>query len=465
MATSDQRKTIFIAAFWLLLGGGRQSLAQDAILPGPARLSAAQMLEKFGVDASQQSSFFDGQALGPSEEDVIAKILYNLPRLGRASLFAWRQTSAPASALLSAPADHRFGVFRLRGRAIRATRHALLPEQAELYDFPIYFRVEVELTDAPNRAVLIARHVPAVWPLGEPLAEPIEADALFLKAGDPADNPPLLYFAAERVSWLPEKINPALGVSAADVALAGAGFDIGLWDQVRQSQDHSLTAADREPFYQLLAALTKEQSAPAPTHETASLDVIKLLAKPTEYQGGLFPLSGVARRITRIAVNDPDVRTRFGIDHYFEIDLFLPLQGPSLRLSKPGKPAEGPRFENEFPATLLVRELPAELVESENVHQAITADAVFFKVWAYRSSYTAQFGQLQPSPLFIAHRPQLVVVEPANNWLTGTFALIALGLTLAVAFVTLWSQTRHGKTAKRRNISAAIQIPNPQSDN
>jgi hypothetical protein len=152
----------------------------------------------------------------------------------------------------------------------------------------------------------------------------------------------------------------------------------------------------------------------------------------------------------RVPVSDADVRTRFGIDHYYEIDLFLPLNGPSLRLGKPGEKADGPVFENEFPATLIVRELPAGLEESENVHQLVAADAVFFKVWAYRASYAAKFGQLQPAPLFVADKPRVVIVETGHNWLTGTLVLVALGLGLAVAAAILWSQWRGDKRAKRK---------------
>lgn len=452
------------AALGLVLAIVLQTVAQDVSTPVPPRLTAAEMLEKFGVDASQQAALFEGQGLAPSEEDVVVKILYNLPRLGRANLFAWSQSSGSMADLVAAPRERHLQVFPLRGRAKRAVRRALLPEQAELYEFQHYYHVQVELADSPNHAFIVARHVPAAWPLDEPLDEPITAAALFLKTGETSENSPALYFAADRVGWLPEKINAALGVSAADLSLAQAGFDIGLWEEVRQSPDHALTITDREPFYQLLAALARKKKVPGQTPVSAPLDVVKLLANPREFQGEVFSLTGVARRITRVAVGDADVRARFGVDHYFEIDLFLPLQGPSLRLSKPGQPTEGPRFENEFPATLLVAELPPDLAASDNVHLSITADAVFFKVWAYRSSYTAQFGQLQPSPLFIAHQPRLVAIKPPSNWLAGTLVVVALAIALVAVPLMLWSQ-RHSRLQHRRKFAPTIQIPHPNSEN
>jgi hypothetical protein len=427
------------------------ALAQDAenTAKQPA-LSAAQMLERFGVDASQQAAFFSGQPLTTSEEDVLAKVLYQVPRLGRDNLHRWRQATVPFDALRANPAAHRFEVFRLQGRVIQVTKRALLAEQAELYEFGHYYLVTIALAHSPHQALVAARHVPAAWQLEAPLDEPAAVDALFLKTGDAASEPWQFILAAERVGWFPEKADPSRGIGRSDLALAKAGFDIGLWDAVRSSKEHTLAGADREAFYQLLSVLGKVDPASIRSAASESVQVAKLLAKPAEHQGDVFPVEGVARRVMRVPVSDADVRTRFGIDHYYEIDFFIPLEGPSLRLGKGGKDAEGPVFENEFPATLIVRHLPVGLEEGDSVHQLIAADAVFFKVWAYRSNYTAKFGQLQPAPLFMAAEPRVVIVEPASAWLTGTLVLVALGLALAVAAAVLWSHRRDDKKARRR---------------
>jgi len=120
-----------------------------------------------------------------------------------------------------------------------------------------------------------------------------------------------------------------------------------------------------------------------------------------------------------------------------------------------GKDASGeknPVYRNAFPATLIVRELPPELKEGENVHEPIAADGVFFKVWTYRSSYTSKFGQLQPAPLFIAIRPQVVEPETPGSWITGAIVSAALLLALGVTAIIVWfyGQLDRGARSKRK---------------
>jgi hypothetical protein len=60
-------------------------------------------------------------------------------------------------------------------------------------------------------------------------------------------------------------------------------------------------------------------------------------------------------------------------------------------------------------------------------------------LWAYRSSYTTQFGQLQPAPLFMALEPAVYRPETPANWITG--ALVGAAFTLAIgviAIVAFW---------------------------
>ena len=61
----------------------------------------------------------------------------------------------------------------------------------------------------------------------------------------------------------------------------------------------------------------------------------------------------------KVPVSDRDVRRRFGIDHYYEIDLFVPLGDKTLRFGKDAKGEENPVYANTFPATLIVRRAAA----------------------------------------------------------------------------------------------------------
>jgi len=65
-------------------------------------------------------------------------------------------------------------------------------------------------------------------------------------------------------------------------------------------------------------------------------------------------------------VSDADIRSRFSIDHYYEIDLFVPLATRACG-SAMIRPAKTIRFiANKFPATLIVRDLPPGFPQGES---------------------------------------------------------------------------------------------------
>jgi hypothetical protein len=318
---------------------------------------------------------------------------------------------------------------------------------AERFEFAHYYRVTLALDDSPYQALIAVRRVPAAWTVDAPLDEPSAVDGMFLKVLDAMSDQPQLLFVSERVGWFPDRLEASQKIGPSQVVLAKLGMDVSLWDDVRQSNDHALTAADREAFYQLLAALGRP--AAGELGPTQPLQLVPLLERPAEHFGDIVPVEGVARRVMKIPVGDRDITSRFAIDHYYEIDLFLPLGDTALRF---GNDPEGnnPVYRNAFPATLIVRELPPGLKEGENIHEQIRADGVFFKTWAYRSAFTAPFGQLQPAPLFVAVRPRVLEVTRATDWVTTTLVSGALLLALVVTAMVVWWYALSDRKARRK---------------
>ena len=416
--------------------------------------SPREVLERFEINASQLEGFFNGEPLTPSEEDVLVKILYRLPRMGLENLQRWRQTKVTWDQLAAAPAEHRVEVFQLRGRVKLVTEQKLLPEQADLYEMAHFYRVSLDIDGAPYRALLLARRVPAAWKLDVPLDEPAAADGLFLKLGDSLAENPQLVFAAGRIAWLPENPQSAPKLNAGQVALAKLGMDAGQWELVHQTNGRGLGDEDREAFYQLLAALGRPEAGQLQAAQGKALDLVPLLEHATDHQGEVLPVEGLARRIMKVPVSDPDVQARFGIDHYYTIDLFVPLD-KNLRFAKSDKKKVDKNqpqaiYENDFPATLVVRQLPPGVTEGENLHQQLRADGVFFKVWTYKSPYAARFKQLQPAPLFLATQPQIVEVETPVNWVVSTLVFGAFFLALSVVgIITWWQRTSDRRPARK----------------
>ncbi len=419
-----------------------------------------EILEKFEIGPSQIESFFSGQALSAAEEDVLVKILYHFPRLGLDHLQRWRQKGVTWDQLAAEPVQHRLQVFHISGRVKRVEAVRLLPEQAELYEFDHYYRARVALPDSPYEAVIAARRVPDAWSLDAPLDEPTSADAIFLKSGDAGEQPRQLIFVAEHLGWYPERPDESHHIGPSQLALARLGTDISLWDEIGKSKERALGNADREGFYQLLAAVGKPEASGLTAYEKP-LDLVGLLENSGEHFGDVSPVQGLARRVMKVPVSDADVRYRFGIDHYYEIDLFVPLGDASLRLGNDPSGKTNPVYRNKFPATLIVRDLPADFPQGENVHELVAADAVFFKVWNYRSNYTSKFGQLQPAPLFIGSTARVVSTNVGANWITSGLVMVAFAGALAVMVVIGWIYGRDDRKAKKRALTQRASDSRP----
>jgi hypothetical protein len=416
----------------------------------------AEILDRYGIGSSELASLVDGQPLTANEESLLAKVLDRFPRLGLDNLYRWRQQELGWDQLASQSGDHRAKVFHVCGRVQRVEKISLSADQAELYEFEHYSRVTLALADSQSTAIVFTRHVPAAWQLDQTLNEPAEADALFLKLGEAEASLPKLLFAADRIAWLPDKLDPAHGVGPAQLALAKLGMDVSLWDDVRDLNHRPLGAGDREAFYQVLAALGQPAFGELGSTSGDWLDLGPLLQQPQKHHGDVLPVAGTARRISRIEVPDADVRARFGIDHYYEIDLFIPLGKARIRLGEGQSDDQQPEFRNTFPATLIVRQLPPGLTAKNNLHEQIQADAVFFKVWTYDSRYTARFGQVQPAPLFVAFEPRVIAASANTDWLSAALVSTALGFSLAVLMLVLWWSFRPGK---RRRLSSTVAPP------
>jgi hypothetical protein len=412
--------------------------------------SALEILERFDVGPSRMEAFSDGQPWSAEQEETLNRILYRYPGFGLDNLLRWRETKVDWNAVVSSPEKFRGHIFQIRGQAVRVERETLNAQLAERFEFEHYYRVEIKLADSPNHADVFARQVPDVWKLDSPLDEPVTVDAMFLKVGEGAGALALLYFAAGRVAWFPQKLDSLHNFGPDQLKLTKRGFDWGLFDEkFRAGNGRPMGDADREAFYQLLDIVGRENPNQLLAVGSEPLAVVPLLAKPTERHGDIVLVKGIARRIVKVLVEDPDIQARFGIDHYYEIDMFLPLGKTTVRMGKDSTGELNPVYNNAFPATLIVRELPPGVVEGENISEHLETAAIFFKVWSYRSAYTEKFNKLQPAPMFIAQRPTPYREIRAANWITDALVGAALGGAALVLILVLWFFQRTDRSHRK----------------
>ena len=154
---------------------------------------------------------------------------------------------------------------------------------------------------------------------------------------------------------------------------------------------------------------------------------------------------GTVRRAVRIEVSDLDIRQRFGIDHYFEMEVFIALDHPVRLVAQKGD-EQGKLF-STYPVVFCVRRLPDNCPTGE-INVRAKVDGVYFKVWAYQSpfinsSISGDEGakrRLQISPLFIGVEPSLVIDQQKSGNFTGAIVGGSLGLLIIVGTIWLFRQ-------------------------
>ncbi len=165
-----------------------------------------------------------------------------------------------------------------------------------------------------------------------------------------------------------------------------------------------------------------------------------MIQQPATVSGQLYTLTGVARRAVRIRVDDPDIQERFGIDHYFEVEVFLPLE-QNVRFVDP---SDEDKVFSDYPFVFCLRRLPEGMAVGDDIHQAVRISGFFMKLWAYQTQFMSgnvrdrKPRQLQLSPLLIGPSAELLQTQPSRNpYLSAVIAtLFTIGL-LAI-WLVMW---------------------------
>lgn len=187
-------------------------------------------------------------------------------------------------------------------------------------------------------------------------------------------------------SETPVVLSPKLGFRLDAAPLSrSAGLDLGAFDafQVypvnaleterdpakRKTIARSLrwTTDDREPFYETLAAVKRLNPRDDPREPLA--DVVPLFNSPEKLRGAKAKISGWARRVNMILVDDPDVKAATGIDRYFQLYVYT-------------DDSQG------WPLVLCVPDLPDNLEcgGGANYRRNVEFIGYFYKTWAYKNS-------------------------------------------------------------------------------
>ena len=416
--------------------------AVAAPAPAPAS-SLADYLSTWKIDRGSRAVLEEPAAWNDAKQEAALRVLARLARAPVTLADRWADDAVPVDDLAPAArlADR---LVRVAGRATFVTAIPLAADQAELAGRQQLDAVRI-VTAAGTTVDVLAEHVPQEWPRGRAIDEPAVAIGLPLaESGGPSAAPKdeaQLLVGAARVAWFPP------------TPLGRLGMDYGLFDSVEDGQ--KLVSGDTEAFYATMAAAGRGDADAIASAAGGPADVIPLI-DPNQHwfeshRGEPITIEGVARRATRIDIDDPRRRQQLGTDHYWELFVFVPT--PLIKVNE--------RLQQDYPVVCCVRSLPRGMPTGQRIGERVRVSGFAFKRYGYplqdmRISSSqgdeVQQGQRRETALLIGRQPAwLPAPSPANaaNTLGWVFLALAAVVGLAVALAA-WSFSRDSRRHDRR---------------
>ena len=243
--------------------------------------------------------------------------------------------------------------------------------------------------------------------------------------------------------------------------LSNQGVDLGELPSLATRDRQPLKASDANAFYSIMAAASHidADSADFVPPPALPVDPIDLLSNPKTLIGRYITLPVEVIQVTRVALTDPRRRQQLGSDHYFQVDAVGDLGNVVVKI-EPHKSVDadadsnideaetplGPAtFENRYPVSMVMRDLPpfleAAIREHEggsavisDVNMMVQANGFFFRLWSYQTKYMEQFGDdKQFGPLIIAASLQNLENDSPDPLGVGVIGWIA-----AILAIWLW---------------------------
>ena len=431
--------------------------ATPALPATPATTPFADYLVTWKIDRDSRAVLEEPSAWNPAKQEIAVKVLARLSRLPAPLAAQWK---ADAIDLRSLAATRRVQdlLVKVDGRATFVATVPLTEEESEVAGRR---RLEiVRIVSDDDLAVdVLADHVPKAWPRNARIDEPASVIGLPLSEGpgpagegQPATAPTVL-LAATSVSWFPP------------TPLGALGMDYGLFDSVGDGQ--KLVAGDTEAFYAVLAAMGRATTAGIASAAGPSGDIIPLINPASgwfaQHRGDPVTVAGVARRATRIEIDDPLRQRQLGTDHYWELFVFVPT--PLIKVH--GK------LQEDYPVVCCVRTLPEGMPTGQQIGERVQVSGFAFKRYGYplpdlkisssRGSED-QKGQRQETALLIGREAAwLPAPSPTRevNTLGWVFLSIAsvIGIALALAAWSFARDSRRRDRQARRELPDRIELP------
>ncbi len=425
--------------------------------------SIQQLWNAFGVSDSQWQQTIDGTAWDASQNNLAAILLYTSKRFPPEFIEKWLLPSSKAQQMLEGKdvehdlqgvafkirafnrLNQRGNLYHLKGTAEAIEKVNLIQELQQRLNINALYFVAIKL-DCGLRTIVITDTIPKAWKLGDKIAYPVSTDAYFVKYGtldEKLDSPLSSYFVSQRIAWHPNN------------ALGNLGMDFGLFDdldtrpipanrKIPYPQDCTLNFTNRNCLYGMLIAAKNcldtegafnsickqaigsceeiwniRDPRGSMVVERQSYPVESLFNDPIAQRGQLFWLTGQAKRIVPVPIEDDFIRSKYGIDKYYNIYLFT-------------------NDSDDNPLVILTLELPSGVKTGDGPGYSydLSMPCFFFNTWMYKHQVDTKGKTLQLAPLLIAPK----VLEVKNNqikkqWQASDGIFLIVLLIIAYFFI------------------------------
>lgn len=444
--------TLLVALLMVGCPTPRALLAAD--LEPPAD-SLAAYLSSWDLDRGRWTPLEAEGAWDASRQSLVLRILARLARVPADALAAWQASATNVSqSLPTAAADT---LVRVEGRGVFIAPQRLSAEEAALAgrDHLDLLRVA---TAGGQLVDVILESAPQAWPRWTPIDEPVAVVGLPLTTGPgpvpvaerqiwPSDAHALLMLGS-RLSWYPRA-----------TLLGSLGMDYATFDTVADGRP--LVAGDTEAFYGMLAAAGRADSQAIDSATTGITDIIPLI-DPSEkwfatHRGDLVTIEGIARRATRIAIDDPARRRQVGADHYWELYVFVPT--PLIRVDD--------HLQDDFPIVCCVPSLPAEMPTGERISERVRVSGFALKRYAYplqRVRITSPQGDEETgggrreTPLLIG-RDARWIPSPSPRRISDDLGWVLAGIAAVVGLLLGAAAWASRRAARRQEQETRDRLP------
>jgi hypothetical protein len=426
----------------------------------PATTPFVDYLATWKIDRGSRAVLEEPSAWSPAKQEITLKVLARLARLPAPLAAQW---NAEAVDLRSLAVTQRVQdlMVKVEGRATFVATVPLTEGEAELAGRRQMEMVRIVSDDGLTVDVL-ADHVPKAWPRAAMIDEPTAVIGLPLSEGPGPAGPagegqtaaaPALLIAAPSVGWFPP------------TPLGTLGMDYGLFDSVVDGQ--KLVAGDTEAFYAIIAAVGRATVAGIASAAGPPGDIVPLINPGSgwfaQHRGDPVTVAGVARRATRIEIDDPLRQRQLGTDHYWELFVFVPT--PLIKVHG--------NLQEDYPVVCCVRTLPEGMPTGQQIGERVQVSGFAFKRYGYplpdvkissSQGSEEQKGQRQETALLIGREATwLPAPSPTSevNTLGWVFLSIAsvIGLALALAAWSFARDSRRRDRQVRRELPDRIELP------